>query len=76
MTNKFAMTLVLALLLILVAVMPASAVTVGTLIQPGATVFIGEEGLNIVPALGGYHYIAYWAPGTSGYPNNHRRLLV
>jgi len=75
MTNKFAMTLVLALLLILVAVMPASAVTVGTLIQPGATVFIGEEGLNIVPALGGYHYIAYWAPGTSGYPNNPSKVI-
>jgi PKD repeat protein len=36
-----------------------------TRILPDATVFIGEEGLDISPAMGSYNRIAYWAPGTS-----------
>jgi len=51
MTKRFNIALVaVALLLVLVAIMPVSAYTLRTSINQGATIFIGEEGLNLTPA--------------------------
>jgi PGF-CTERM protein len=48
MSKSFVMTIMMALLLIAVLVMPVSAFQkVGTVVKPGATVFIGEEGLDM-----------------------------
>jgi PGF-CTERM protein len=53
MTKRLTIALVALALFVLVAVMPASAAfyTVGQNVTQGATVFIGEQGLNITPAL-------------------------
>ena len=56
MTKRLSIALVaVALFVLLVVIMPVSAVTTtnpnGTQIQRGATVFIGEEGLNLTHAL-------------------------
>jgi len=46
-----------------IVVFPASA-ALNTVTQ-GDTVFVGEQGLDITAALGGYSQIAWWAPGTN-----------
>ncbi|MDD1691237.1 MAG: DUF3821 domain-containing protein, partial [Methanoregula sp.] len=55
MTKRLSIALVAVALFVLLAVMPVSAVTDtnsnGTIIAQGATVFIGEEGLNLTHAL-------------------------
>ncbi len=51
MTKRLNIALVaVALLLVLVAIMPVSAYTLRTNITQGATIFIGEEGLNLTSA--------------------------
>jgi len=55
MTKRLTIALVAVAMFVLLAVMPVSAVTTtnpnGTVIELGATVFIGEEGLNLTHAL-------------------------
>jgi len=55
MTKRLTIALVAVALFVLLAVMPVSAVTTsnanGTAIELGATVFIGEQGLNLTHAL-------------------------
>ena len=51
MTKRLTIALVAVALFVLMAVMPVSAWANGTVINQGATVFIGEEGLNITHAL-------------------------
>jgi PGF-CTERM protein len=95
MTKRLTMTLVALVLFVLLAVMPAAAIRAspqfglfnGSVILNGAptpTVFIGEDQLNLTPALTGGTYIVgavgasspasfkigWWAPGTFSYPNN------
>lgn len=55
MTKRFTIALVALALFVLVAVMPASAAYYNTspVINQGATVFIGEQGLNLTTAI---HY--------------------
>lgn len=57
MTKRLTIALVAVALFVLLAVMPVSAVTTanpnGTVIELGATVFIGEQGLNLTHALNG-----------------------
>jgi PGF-CTERM protein len=43
---------------------PVSGKQVGTLINQGATVYIGEEGLDITNAMGGSTQIGWWASGS------------
>jgi len=67
MTKRLSIALVAVALFVLLVVMPVSAVTTtnsnGTQIDRGATVFIGEEGLNLTHALNA---------ATTGYPGNVR----
>ena len=53
MTKRLTIALVAVALFVLMAVMPVSAVVAanGTVINQGATIFIGEEGLNVTHAL-------------------------
>jgi hypothetical protein len=51
MTKQLKIALITLFLFVLIAVMPVSAVVVGTICEKGATVFIGEEGLNVTHAL-------------------------
>jgi PGF-CTERM protein len=55
MTKRLSIALVAVALFVLLAVMPVSAVTDtnsnGTIIEAGATVFIGEEGFNLTHAM-------------------------
>jgi PGF-CTERM protein len=57
--------IMVALMAFLMLVLPVSAYTpVGTYINQGARIFIGEEGLNIGPAVnvtGGVHTVAWYA---------------
>ena len=64
--KNYMMIMMVALVAILLMVLPVSAsssVVVGKIVNPGATVFIGEEGLDISSAMGGYTTIGYWAAG-------------
>jgi len=54
-------TLLLILVIIGVLITPLSAVAVGQNISQGATVFLGEENLNISAAAGSSAYIGWWA---------------
>jgi PKD repeat protein len=60
--------IVAGILILLVLVLPVSAGT-RTVINHNATVFIGEQGLDISPAMGSYNSIAWWpsaaTPGIS-----------
>jgi hypothetical protein len=59
MTKRLTIALVAIALFVLMAVLPVSAAPMfanGTIINQGATIFIGEEGLNVTHALNG----AYW----------------
>ena len=53
MTKRFTIALVALALFVLIAVMPTSAYyyAVANNVSQGATVFIGEQGLNLVPAV-------------------------
>jgi PGF-CTERM protein len=54
MTKRFTIALVAVALFVLMAIMPVSAAlnpTNGSIINQGATIFIGEEGLNVTHAL-------------------------
>ncbi|MCK9580124.1 MAG: DUF3821 domain-containing protein [Methanoregula sp.] len=51
MTKRLTIALVAVALFVLMAVMPVSAVVNGTAINATATVYIGEEGLNVTHAL-------------------------
>lgn len=65
--NKNYMVIMVALVAMLLMILPVSAasVVVGEIVGPGATVFIGEEGLDISSAMGGYTTIGYWAAGAT-----------
>ena len=60
MTKRLTIALIAVALFVLMAVMPVSAYTPmfanGTIINQGATVFIGEQGLNVTHALNGAYY--------------------
>jgi PGF-CTERM protein len=66
MTKRLTIALVAVALFVLMAVMPVSAALPkfanGTIINQGATIFIGEEGLNVTHALNG----AYWGATCGG----------
>ena len=53
MTKRLSIALIAVALFVLMAVMPVSAAVNGTSIDAGATVFIGEEGLNLTHAMNG-----------------------
>jgi len=59
MTKRFTIALIAVALFVLMAVMPVSAVGLfanGTVINQGATIFIGEQGLNVTHAMNqAYH---------------------
>jgi trimeric autotransporter adhesin len=69
MTKRLTIALVALVALVLVAVLPASATfySVNSSINQGATIFYGEQGLNITPAMiqagavGPYAYVSWWA---------------
>ena len=58
MTKRLTIALVAVALFVLMAVMPVSAglFANGTIINQGASIFIGEEGLNVTHALNGAYY--------------------
>jgi len=59
MTKRLTIALVAVALFVLMAVMPVSAVALfanGTIINQGATIFIGEEGLNVTHAMNQAYY--------------------
>jgi len=57
MTKRLSIALVaVALLLVLVTVMPVSAYVTRTNISQGATVYIGEQGLNLTPSINSVYY--------------------
>jgi PGF-CTERM protein len=58
MTKRLTIALVAVALFVLMAVMPVSAgmFANGTIINQGATIFIGEEGLNVTHALNGAYF--------------------
>ena len=63
--SKNYVIIMVALVALVLMVLPVSAVTApfGKMIGPGATVFLGEEGLDISLAMGSYDTIGYWAAG-------------
>jgi PGF-CTERM protein len=69
MTKRFTIALVALAMFVLVAVLPVSATlsadgnyyVVAPGINAGATVFIGEQGLDVTNALGGATKIGWWA---------------
>ena len=60
MTKRLTIALIAVALFVLMAVMPVSAALPkfanGTIINQGATIFIGEEGLNVTHALNSAYY--------------------
>ncbi|MFA5269463.1 MAG: DUF3821 domain-containing protein, partial [Methanoregula sp.] len=59
MTKRLTIALVAVALFVLMAVMPVAAVGLyanGTIINQGATIFIGEEGLNVTHAMNQAYY--------------------
>ena len=65
--NKNYMVIMVALVAMLLMILPVSAtsVVVGRNITAGATVFLGEEGLNISHAVGDYNRIGFWGSGAN-----------
>jgi trimeric autotransporter adhesin len=61
--SKNYVIIMVALIALVLMVLPVSAVTVGANIKPGATVFLGEEGLNITNAMDVYSTLGYWGAG-------------
>ena len=68
MTKRLTIALVAVALFVLMAVMPVSAAGLfanGTVINQGATIFIGEEGLNVTHAMNQAYYLGICgAPGS------------
>ena len=64
----------IALVILFLVILPAS----GELqtINPGATVFIGESGLDITQAIGTSTTIAWWAPGTDIHASAPAKVLA
>jgi len=62
MTKRFSLALIVLVALVML-ILPASAVV--NQIAQGGDVFIGEEGLNVSAAVGGYTNIAWFASGTN-----------
>jgi trimeric autotransporter adhesin len=62
--SKNYIIIMVAFIALVLMVLPVSAVTVGANIKPGATVFLGEEGLNITNAMGVYSTLGYWGAGS------------
>jgi len=60
MSKNYIMIMV-ALMALLTIMLPVSAIVVGKDISPGATVFLGEEGLDITNAVGSSTSIGWWA---------------
>ncbi len=76
MTKRLTIALVAVALFVLMAVMPVSAAvcsTNGTVINQGATIFIGEEGLNVTHAL---NQAFYQGTGTPAQNNSVPSLTV
>jgi len=88
MTKRLTIALVALVALLLVAVLPVSATTfytVNNTIQKGATVYIGEQNLNLTPVytdmhnVNGMDIIAHWAVGndvTTTTPDNQINLTA
>jgi PGF-CTERM protein len=53
------------ILVLAFVVAPVAAKEVGTIVNQGATVYIGEGGLNIEKAMEGHNIIGYWASGAN-----------
>ncbi len=76
MTKRLTIALVAVALFVLMAVMPVSAAALwanGTIINQGATIFIGEEGLNVTHAMNQAYYLG--VVGTPGTPAQNNSLL-
>jgi trimeric autotransporter adhesin len=75
MTKRLTTILIALAVFVLIAVLPASALANGTFIQQGAFLFVGEQGLNVTPALNaagaappaGNNIIAWWASAAPVY---------
>lgn len=63
--KNYMMIMMVALVTMLLMIMPVAATSsvVGQSVGPGATIFIGEEKLDITSAMGEYHTIGYWSSG-------------
>jgi len=64
----------IALVILVLVILPASAEL--QTINTGATVFIGESGLNITRAVGNITAIAWWAPSADIYASAPVKVLV
>ncbi|MDD1683388.1 MAG: DUF3821 domain-containing protein [Methanoregula sp.] len=79
MTKRLTIALVAVALFVLMAVMPVSAAPMfanGTIINQGATIFIGEEGLNVTHALNGAWYGASCGVDVDCYNWSHAPALT
>jgi hypothetical protein len=65
MTAKIAKIPIFLLFLLLLVMIPVNAAADPTVISQGNTVFIGEQGLNIAPAMGPDTKIGWWASGAA-----------
>ena len=77
MTKRLTIALVAVVLFVLMAVMPVSATGLfanGTVINQGATIFIGEEGLNVTHAMNQARFPNSVTP--VGYPDADQDLLT
>jgi hypothetical protein len=75
MNDRIILALAAVCLLSLMAVLPAAAAVSaknGTVCEQGATIFIGEQGLNVTHALNQ----AYWGTGSTPARNNTHPLLT
>lgn len=61
------MIMMVALVTMLLLIMPVTAESsvVGQSVGPGATIFIGEEKLDITSAMNGYNTLGYWSSGSN-----------
>jgi len=59
--SKNYISIMVVLMAVVLMILPVSATNVGTIVQQGATVFIGEEGLDISQAVGDSSTIGWWA---------------
>src|SRR5512133_2187585 len=78
MTKRLTIALVAVALFVLMAVMPVSAAVAanGTVINQGATIFIGEEGLNVTHALNQAYYVSNGIAATPVMNNSAPPLTV
>src|SRR5512136_3054439 len=78
MTKRLTIALVAVALFVLMAVMPVSAgmFANGTIINQGASIFIGEEGLNVTHALNGAYFGASCGVDVDCYNWSHAPALT